>query len=59
MQPIVGMTASSSLYPHAKNIILPTALVCRNLLLLGVLKNALGFQASPRLLKSPSLNAVP
>jgi hypothetical protein len=60
MQPIVGLTASlQACITAQKVIILPSASVVSHLLLLlGVLQDALGFQASPCLLKSPSLNAA-
>ena len=58
MQPIVGVTASSQACITAQKVILPAASVFHLLLLLGVLQDALDFQASPRLLKSPSLNAA-
>lgn len=59
MQPIVDMTASSNLYHPARNHpprSLP--LFIHLLLLLRVLEDTLDFQASPGLLKSPSLNAA-
>ena len=60
MQPIAGVTACfQACITAQKVIILPSCLtVFHLLLLLGVLKDALGFQASPCLLKSPSLNAA-
>jgi hypothetical protein len=60
MQPIAGVTACfQACITAQKVIILPSCLtVFHLLLLLGVLQDALGFQASPCLLESPSLNAV-
>jgi hypothetical protein len=60
MQPIAGVTACfQTCITAQKVIILPSCLtVFHLLLLLGVLQDALGFQASPCLLESPSLNAA-
>ena len=44
--------------PRKKSSSSPRASVFRLLLLLGVLQDALGFQTSSCLLKSPSLNAA-
>lgn len=44
--------------PRKKSSSSPRASVFRLLLLLGVLQDALGFQAPPCLLESPSLNAA-
>jgi hypothetical protein len=57
--PIVGMTASlKPVFPRAKNHPPRQLFTVHLLLLLRVLQDALGFQTSPCLLKSPSLNAA-